>query len=159
MHIVFDEDGMQAAEHCRDGFRIRALVHHLEQSFPNLTISFCKLKDFPDRLGGEDMVSMTTHNPEELEDSAIQLIKQSVSQGAALLLMSDHGNLPSGGNPNDTRQYDARLASEFDIAMECCWFTTPGQRVLTKFEGELLAVGNDKAKVTRGDHAKVPHPG
>ncbi len=82
---------------------------------------------------------MTTHYPEELEDSAIQLIKQSVPQGAALLLMSNHGNLP-GRNSHDTRQYDARLASEFDIAIECSWFTTPRQHVLTKFEGELLAV-------------------
>ncbi len=59
-------------------------------------------------------------------------VRDFVGDGGGLLLMSNRGDLP-GSNPHDMTRYDAIMARQFGVGLECTWFQNPSMGELWKF--------------------------
>ena len=141
MKVLIDSWGLQAQVHLEDGRRLGVFISALEQ-IPGFSVGFST--DSPlacEELGDCDVLVITTRYPAEHAYTQPEraAVRDFVGGGGGLLLMSNHGDLP-GSNPHDMTQYDAIMAGDFGIRLECTWFQNPGPGELSIFDGDCLLV-------------------
>jgi hypothetical protein len=143
MRVLIDSQGLQAQVHQEDGKRLGVFISTLAQ------IASCSA-DFSTGLpltGKElndcDVLVVTTRYPRENAFSQAErtAVRCFVCDGGGLLLMSNHGDLP-GSNPHDMTQYDAILARQYGVDLECTWFQNPIIGKLWSFSGSSLLAGH-----------------
>jgi hypothetical protein len=141
MRVLIDSQGLQAQVHLEDGRRLGVFMSTLEQ-IAGLSMTFSAgLELAGNELSDCDVLVITTRYPKEHAYSRSELtaVRNFVGDGGGLLLMSNHGDLP-GSNPHDMTQYDAIMARQFEIGLECAWFQNPSEGELLRFvSGSLLA--------------------
>lgn len=129
MKALIDINGLQAKEHKEDNKRLKTFLSILN----NLSIEyeFCGDNRITNKqLKRFDLLIITTRYPKKFSKKEIKIIYSHILEGGSLLLMSNHGDLPKT-RLKDTRKYDYKLASRFEVEIERTVFKNPLPRVKT----------------------------
>ena len=141
MRVLIDSLGLQAQVHLEDGRRLSVFLSTIKQ-IAGCSIKFSTSSPLTSlELSDCDVLVVTTRYPREHAYSQGErtVVRDFVSNGSGLLLMSNHGDLP-GYNPHDMTQYDAMMTQQFGVELECTWFQNPSMGELwTFFSNSLLA--------------------
>ena len=143
MRALIYSRGLQARVHLEDVDRLPFFVSTLEQ-IAACQVTFSTGSPLTtEELGGCGVLAITTRYPEKYAYSTAEVtaIQDFVGGGGGLLLMFNHGDLP-GSNPHDMTQYDAIIASQFDIRLESTWFQTPAMGELSTLNSASFLTGH-----------------
>ena len=154
MKVLIDSLGLQAQVHLQDGRRLADFISILE-SIPNCSVTFSSGAPLTGgELNGLDVLVITTRYPGEYAYSQEELeaVPKFVRRGGGLLLMSNHGDLP-GSNTHDMTQYDAVMARQFGIGLECSWFQSGSMGELWELSGSSLLTTHP---IIRGGQGEEP---
>lgn len=145
MKALIDKNGLQARKHKKNNKRLKTFLEIL----CNLSIEYefsgdrgITRKD----LRNFDLLISTTRCKKKYSKTEIKRIYNFVQKGGSLLLMSNHADLP-GTRLEDTREYDAELASKFEAKIEKTVFKNPLPRVKTTL---TIKVFNNSHPIIKG---------
>jgi len=149
MRVLIDTRGLQARVHLEDGQHLAFFVSTLEQIVACQVTFSTGSPLTTEELGGCGVLAITTRYPAEYAYSTVEIpaIQDFVGGGGGLLLMSNQGDLP-GSNPHDMTQYDAIIASQFDIRLESAWLQTPAMGELSTFNSSSFLTGHPSGHPT-----------
>ena len=143
MRVLIDSRGLQALVHLEDGRRLGVFMSTIE-GIAGCSMTFSTGSSLTGSgLSDCDVLVVTTRYPREHAYSQAEraTFRDFVGDGGGLLLMSNHGDLP-GSNPHDMTQYDAVMARQFGVGLECTWFQNPSTGELWRFFGNSLLAGH-----------------